>query len=343
MSDENPKKDPAPPDPDVALAAFEQGEAKKQEVEKEAATRKARRAEPGIFSGFFAIRDDPGALGRLVWGALCLALILAAWFVATRDWWGPNGNERAIDRYTLGSPEEVFGGIDEECRTEFDCDGQPIGSIKVSGGFKALWFDRALMRNLLASLWRVLQGFGLAVLVGVPLGILCGTFRRIDAFFAPISLFGRNVPIAALVPLTMVFFGIEEGQKIAFMFAACVAFVMYDASRAVADIREEYLDTASTLGASRWQSLSKVLIPLAAPDIFNSVRLMFGLAFGYIVLAEMVNAEFGVGKLILNSQRIGPKNDVYLILFFLTIVAFLLDRLLFTAQRFLFPYRYGRR
>ncbi len=303
------------PDPDAALSAFERRDQKQA-----GADRQARRpARGGIFSGFFVIRDAPNAAGRIFWAMLCVFLVLAAWFVATREWWGPLYRERAIDAITLGSPEEVFGG------------------------FYALWFDRALMRNLLASLWRVLQGFGLAVVVGVPLGILCGTWRRIDAFFTPVSLFGRNVPIAALVPLTLVFFGIEEAQKVAFLFIASVAFVMFDAARAVADIRDEYLDTAWTLGANRWQVLTKVLIPLAAPDIFNSIRLMFGLAFGYIVLAEMVNAESGVGNLILMSQRRGPRNDVYLILFFLTVVAFLMDRVLFSCQRLLFPYRYGRR
>ena len=274
---------------------------------------------PSWLTRLATIRDEASLLERALLSLLLIGLIGLAWFLATRPWWGPQGTERAIDRLALGSPEEVFGS------------------------FGSLWFDRALMRNLLASLWRVLQGFGLAVLVGVPLGILCGAFPRWDAFVAPISLFGRNVPIAALVPLTMLFFGIGEGQKIAFIFVACVAFVLFDASRAVMSVGDAYLDTAYTLGASRRQILTKVLIPLALPDIFNSVRLLFGLAFGYIILAEIVNAEFGLGKLILTSQRRGPQEHVYLILLFLTLVAYLLDRGLFALQRALFPYRYGRR
>jgi ABC-type nitrate/sulfonate/bicarbonate transport system permease component len=272
-----------------------------------------------FWRSFFEIRNEPTLWGRLFMAALCIGLIFLAWWLATRAWWGPNGNERAIDAITLGSPEEVFGS------------------------FGSLWFDRALMRNLFASLRRVLEGFGLAVAVGVPLGILGGTFVRIDAFFAPISIFGRNVPIAALVPLSMLFFGIDEAQKIAFIFIACVAFIMFDASRAVRDVGQDYLDTAYTLGASRWQVLLKVIVPLALPDIFNSVRLLFGLAFGYIIMAEIVNATEGIGMLILNSQRRGPKEHVYLILLFITLVAFLFDRGLWFTQKALFPYRHARR
>ncbi len=313
----------------AALEAFEKQQQEEQQAQeshsdedsdsKEGILSIARQMFLGFFSGFFKIRDTPTIWGRMFMAGTCMGLLLLAWYLASRPWWGPNGNERLLNKMAMGSPEEVFGS------------------------FHSLWFDRALMRNLAASLWRVFQGFGLAVIIGVPLGILGGTFRRIDAFFAPISVFGRNVPIAALVPLTMLFFGIDEGQKIAFIFLACVAFIMFDASRAVADVKEDYLDTAYTLGASRFQVLSKVLIPLAMPAIVNSLRLMIGLAFGYIILAEMVNAEFGIGKLILISQRRGPKEHVYLILFIITIVAFALNYLIVGLQRWLFAWKYTRR
>ncbi len=269
----------------------------------------------GFFRGFFKIRNEPTMAGRAFMSALCLGAVGALWVYVTR---GATAAERIVSPTALGSPEEVFGS------------------------FKGLWFDRALTRNLLVSLWRVIQGFGLAVLVGVPIGILCGAFRRIDAFFAPISVFGRNVPVVALVPLALLWFGTGEAPKIGFLFIACVAFVLVDASRAVGDVASDYLDTAYTLGASRWQVLTKVVIPLALPDIFNSVRLLFGLAFGYIIVAEALDMDSGIGVLIMQSQRRGPREHVYLILLFITVVAYLLDRVLFFLQRRLFPYRYGR-
>src|SRR4029077_13986252 len=113
----------------------------------------------------------------------------------------------------------------------------------------------------------------------------------------------------------------------------------FDSARAVASVEERYLQTALTLGASPLQVLKKVLVPLALPEIFGSLRLLFGLAFGYIILAEMVNIESGLGALIIVSQRRGPMAHVYLILALITVVAYGIDRLLLMVQRWLFPYR----
>jgi NitT/TauT family transport system permease protein len=223
--------------------------------------------------------------------------------------------ERIVSPTVLGSPREIFSS------------------------FHSLWFDRALLRNLLASLWRVAQGFGLAAAVGVPLGVLAGTWPRLDAFLAPLSVFGRNVPVSALVPLTLIWFGIGQGQKVMFIFVATVMFVFYDSARAIASVHERYVETALTLGAKSRQVVLKVLVPLALPEIFGSLRLLFGVAFGYIILAEMVNMENGVGALILVSQRRGPMEHVYLALAAITVVAFGLDRSLTALGRILFPWR----
>ncbi|MFN7134841.1 MAG: ABC transporter permease, partial [Myxococcales bacterium] len=104
-------------------------------------------------------------------------------------------------------------------------------------------------------------------------------------------------------------------------------------------VHERYVQTALTLGARPHQVLLKVLVQLALPDIFGSLRLLFGLAFGYIILAEMVNMESGLGALILISQRRGPMEHVYLVLFVITAVAYGIDRLLHAVQGWLFPYR----
>jgi NitT/TauT family transport system permease protein len=212
------------------------------------------------------------------------------------------------------------------------------------GWFRGLFSENSLIANLLVTLRRVVLGFGLAVLLGVPVGILCGCFTRMSAFLAPLVIVGRNIPIAALIPLTFSLFGIGEFQKVMFIFIACVAFVIGDAAGAVADIRSQYIDTAYTLGARRRQIIVKVLVPLAMPSVFNSLRLLFGLAFGYIMLAELVtfgSAAGGLGHIILIAQRRNLLPRVYLVLLVIPLVALALDRLLFLIQRQLFPYQYG--
>ncbi len=267
----------------------------------------------GFFLGFFKIRDEPTIIGRLLMGCLSIGLINLAWWFATKG----SVENRIISPSTLGSPTEVFGS------------------------FKTLWFDRALTRNAISTLSRVIQGFGLAALIAIPLGILCGTFKRINAFFAPISIFGRNIPVVALVPLTYLWANSDEGRKVLFLFIASVAFVLFDATQNISKVHQKYLDTAYTLGASRVQIIFKVLIPLALPDLFNSLRLLFGLAFGYIIIAEMFDlGGGGLGALIYLSQRRGPREHVYLLLIVITLVAYLLDRLLYWLGLRLFPYRF---
>jgi ABC-type nitrate/sulfonate/bicarbonate transport system permease component len=210
----------------------------------------------------------------------------------------------------------------------------------------AVFGERRLVANTLVTLGRVCFGFGLAALVGVPLGVLAACFPAVRAFVAPLTIFGRNIPVAALIPLTFFFFGIGEFQKVMFLFIASVAFVLSDTTAAVLDVPERYVDTARTLGASRFQIILKVLVPLAAPAIFNSLRLLFGIAFGYVMLAEVVKLggdTGGLGDLINVSQRRGEREPILIVLVVIPLIAYAIDRLLWWLQCDLFPHRYGGR
>lgn len=211
--------------------------------------------------------------------------------------------------------------------------------LEVARSFPALLYERALLQSIAATLRRVLIGFGLAALAGIPLGILAGSWRVIEAAGAPLALFGRNLPVAALIPLTILWFGIDETQKVMFIFIACVPFVYSDVVAAIAGVPDRYVETAQTLGATPLQIVRKVLVALALPDIYNSLRHLFGLAFGYIMLAELINAKHGLGYLLMTSQRRGLSEHIILILIVIGTLAYGIDRVLFWFQRGLFPYR----
>jgi NitT/TauT family transport system permease protein len=268
----------------------------------------------------FTLRKEAPLWQQIACGVLCILLCLAAWWLVTRG----EPEERLLPPHKgLPSPEETFAS------------------------FHSLWVDQELTRETYASLKRVSLGFGLAALVGIPVGVLCGCFTRVHAFFNPLALFGRNIPVAALIPLTYSLFHIGELQKIMFIFIASVAFVLSDTARSVMDVGTPYIDTAYTLGASRLQVILKVLVPLALPSVFNSLRLLFGLAFGYIMLAEVIkigNERGGLGHIINVSQRLRTTESaghILLILLIIPLVALGIDRLLFWIQKELFPYRYG--
>ena len=270
-----------------------------------------------VRSRWLRLRGDIHPIAAIFLSAASILAFLSLWWFVTH---GATPEERIISQASLPSPGETFSS------------------------FKSLWFDRALTRNLAVTLKRVSLGFALAGIIGVPLGVLAGCFPGVRAFLAPMVIFGRNIPIAALIGLTFLFFGIGETQKVMFIFLACVAFVLADTTASVVDVGQQYVDTAYTLGATRWQTIMKVLVPLAMPSVFNSLRLLFGLAFGYVMLAELVrlgNEAGGLGNLINVSLRRGPREHVYLIVLIIPAVALGIDRLLYLIQRSLFPYRYG--
>jgi NitT/TauT family transport system permease protein len=248
---------------------------------------------------------------RLI-GVGAMAVVVLLWWLATR---GGGAEHRFISPVILPSPAEVVRS------------------------FPSLMNDRALLQSIAATLKRVLIGFGLAAAIGVPLGVLAGAWRVVEAAGAPLALFGRNLPVAALIPLTILWFGIDETQKVMFIFIACVPFVYSGAAAAIASVPDRYVETAQTLGASAPQIVGKVLVALALPDIYNSLRHLFGLAFGYIMLAELINAQHGLGYLLMTSQRRGLSEHIILILIIIGLLAFGIDRLLLFVQRGLFPYR----
>ena len=265
-----------------------------------------------MIANLFALRVPPPRLTRQLIGAGAMAVVVLAWWLATL---GANAESRLISPVILPSPSEVIRS------------------------FPTLLNERALLQSIAATLKRVLIGFGLAAFIGVPLGILAGSWRVFEAAGQPLALFGRNLPVAALIPLTILWFGIDETQKVMFIFIACVPFVYSDAVAAIVGVPERYVETAQTLGASPIQIVRKVLVALALPDIYNSLRHLFGLAFGYIMLAELINAEHGLGYLLMSSQRRGLSEHIVLILLIIGALAYGIDRLLFWFQRGLFPFR----
>ncbi len=261
------------------------------------------------------LRGDLSATEAALWGFTTVAAVLAVWFLATA---GRTGEERLVSPLILPSPGETLA--------------------EVPG-----LFGKGMLGDMLVTLRRVGLGFGLAAVVGVPLGVLAACFPIVRAALGPVTIFGRNIPMAALIPLFMLAFGIDEWGKVMFLFVASVAFVISDATAAVLEVPQRYVDTALTLGASRAQIILKVLEPLAAPTIFNSLRLLFGIAFGYVMLAELAKAESGVGAIINISQRLGRREPILIVLVLIALVAYGIDRLLWRLQGDLFPHRYGGR
>jgi ABC-type nitrate/sulfonate/bicarbonate transport system permease component len=264
-----------------------------------------------IVSPWFAIRRKVPQPLRLILGLIPILLFFLVWFLLTRG----VAESRVISPLILPAPFDVLAS------------------------FRSLWFEAELSRSIVASAFRVLCGFGVALAVALPLGILMGAFSRFKALFLPMAVFGSYLPIPALVPLTMSLFGIDEMQKVMFLALAFFIFLLPMFFSAIEEVDNVYLQTAYTLGASRLQVVRHVLIGVALPRIVDAMRLGFGIGWTYIILAEMVAAERGLGQIIIIAQRRGPREHIYLVLVVIVLIAFLTDKLWVWLGRALFPYR----
>ena len=262
-------------------------------------------------SSLLKIRGKVPGRTAVVLGALPIIAILLLWWSFTS---GPS-EERRIAPTILPNPVEVVQSIPE------------------------LVTDRDLLHHIWASIRRVGIGFILALIIALPLGILMGAFGSVSAVFTPVSTASGYIPIATLVPLTMSWFGIDEFQKVMFLAMAFGIYLLPMVVNAIESVPDVYLRTSYTLGATRFDVIHRVLIPIALPDLWHAMRLAFGVGWTYIVLAEVVVMVDGLGFLIQNSFRRGPREHIYLVIVVITLIAWAADLAWERLGRVLFPYR----
>jgi len=163
--------------------------------------------------------------------------------------------------------------------------------------------DHALVRSAARSLYRITLAFVLAALVAIPLGLWMGTYPPVKNVIEPLTGPLRYLPISAVYPLFILWFGIEDKMKVAFLFTGIVVYLLPLVIEAVMNVDQIYLDTAYTLGAKPHHIIFRVLLPGAWPGIFEAGRVLYGVGWTYVILAEIINAQYGLGYLLTQAQR----------------------------------------
>ncbi|HYN94699.1 MAG TPA: ABC transporter permease [Pilimelia sp.] len=189
-----------------------------------------------------------------------------------------------------------------------------------------------LLTDTWASVRRVLLGFGLAVVVSVPLGILMGSFRAGQALLEPVIGLLRYLPAAAFIPLLMIYLGLDEAPKIALLFLGSVFFNTLMTADAVRQVPTSLVDVSYTLGARRWEILRKVIVPHALPGMIDSIRVNGAAAWGLVVVAELIAAEEGLGYRIARSARFTQTDKIFAVLVVIALIGLVTDLLLRTAR-----------
>jgi NitT/TauT family transport system permease protein len=239
-------------------------------------------------------------------------VLLAAWWFVTRG----EPSERIVQQLILPSPLEVLRA------------------------FGPLHFEQGLVRSAFSSWVRVTTGFALAAIVAVPLGVYMATFSSVAAFFRPLSLAGAYVPIVVFIPLSMTWFGTGETQKIGFLFIGCFVALLPLVIKEIADVPAAFLDVAVTKGASQWQLVRHVLFPVAQASIWDHLRGVYGVGWGWIIMAEIVVLpQYGLGGLIGVSERRSHTEAIYAVIIVIVLIAIACDQLWRLGGDLLFPYR----
>lgn len=202
-----------------------------------------------------------------------------------------------------------------------------------------LAFEQDLLGAVGVSAVRILKAIGLSLAVAMPLGILMGSFDLINRLFEPIVAPMRYLPITAFIPLLILWFGIEEGQKVAFLFLGTVVYLLPAVVDAIRVVPEELVQTAFTLGATRRQAIFTVLIPAALPQIFDGFRVMNAIAWTYIILAEMVNPQSGIGYILRLAEVHNKTQWSFAGILVVGVIGILTDLAIRAVNRLLFGWR----
>ena len=204
------------------------------------------------------------------------------------------------------------------------------------------WVTReGFSQDLLVSLSRVSLGFLLALSLALPLGLLAGTFRPVQVFLEPVLDFIRYMPAVAFIPLVMLWFGIGEGAKMAIIFIGTffqMVLMMGDDVRRVAMTQ---IEAAQTMGANKREVMWQVIFPAAAPALLTTARVTLGWAWTYLVVAELVSANDGLGYAILKAQRFLQTDKIFAGIIVIGLIGLIQDQLLRWIHYRLFPW-HGR-
>lgn len=241
-------------------------------------------------------------------GTTMLAVFVIWWAVSTLE---------LVSPYFLPSPAAVAGsGVD-------------------------LWRSGTLQKDLAASLSRIAVGFTITTVLAVPLGVALGTLWRVEATFEPIIDFIRYMPAVSFVPLTIVWLGVGESQKYAILFIGTffqqALMIMDNVKRTP----REYIHVGQTLGMHPLKMIGRIVVPHSAPAMWDTIRITLGWGWTWLVVAELVAAESGLGHRIVVSQRYFQTDRIFMIIILIGIIGLVLDQCMRLVDRAAFGWARG--
>ncbi len=255
---------------------------------------------------------DPSAVnsGRL-WSFVTIILLLLLWWVSTS-----------------------FGWVKPIYWPSFEAVGSRMTKL-LDQGFR----NTELWEHVFISVYRVLSGVFFGALVGIPLGFAMGLSSTARGLFDPIVEFMRPIPPLALIPLIILWLGIDETAKITLLFLAALFIMIIAARSGVSGVKISKVHAAYSLGASKFQVLKNVILPNALPEIFTGIRTAMGVCWGTVVAAELVAAEKGVGSMIMIAKNFLQTDTVVIGIIIIGIIGYAIEMIMRMLESWLIPWR----
>lgn len=221
----------------------------------------------------------------------------------------------------LPAPHEVLGALYTAFTTPPARAGDP-------------WLHESLAHSLLIIVW----GFLLSSLVGVPLGILCGTYRLVRGLLEPFVEFFRYLPAPAFAALTVAIWGIDDGPKIAIIVIGTLFQQILVISATASRLDPTILEAARTLGGKGWALVSKVVVPGILPEVYRDQRILLGWAWTYLIVSEVVGTSTGITYFINQQAKYRVYENVYAAIVMIGLLGITSDVLLAQLGKLLFPW-----
>ncbi|MBB3005653.1 ABC transporter permease [Cupriavidus alkaliphilus] len=201
-----------------------------------------------------------------------------------------------------------------------------------------LFTEHNFIGDIGMTVWRVVGGFVLAAVIAVPLGIFMGAYKAAEAFFEPFVSFCRYLPASAFIPLLILWAGIGEAQKLLVIFIGSFFQIVLMVAVAVGGARKDLVEAAYTLGANSAGIVRRVLIPGAAPEIAEILRLVLGWAWTYVIVAELIGSSSGIGHMITDSQALLNTGQIIFGIIVIGCIGLVSDLVFKRANQRLFPW-----
>ena len=183
----------------------------------------------------------------------------------------------------------------------------------------------------------IFLGFLLSVIIGLPLGIIAGTWDFFARLIEPFVDFFRYMPAPAFATLLMAGFGVDDGPKIALVFVGTFFQCVLMVSNTTSQLDGALLEAAQTLGANRKQVLGRVILPGIMPNLYNDLRILLGWSWTWLVIAELIGTKTGLTEFIDTQGRYRNFDRVFPVIIFIGMIGFLTDQVLRLASALLIP------